>query len=87
MYQKRYVKKSFETSSLNELANERSTLEAKKKVLNAKVDLKMFFFLLQNFQISHLLKHYVSLGKPIELCDASLSFMRGTFGFLGFGRM
>lgn len=44
MYQKRYVKKSFATSSLNELANERSTLEAKKKVLNAKVDLKMFFF-------------------------------------------
>lgn len=44
MYQKRYVKKSLATSSLNELANERSTLEAKKKVLNAKVDLKMFFF-------------------------------------------
>lgn len=44
MYQKRYVKKSFATSGLNELANERSTLEAKKKVLNAKVDLKMFFF-------------------------------------------
>ena len=44
MYQKRYVKKSFEASSLNELATERSTLEAKKKVLNAKVVLKMFFF-------------------------------------------
>lgn len=43
MYQKSCVKKSFGTSSLNELANERSTLEAKKKVLNAKVDLKMFF--------------------------------------------
>lgn len=44
MYQKRYVKKSFDASSLNELATERSTLEAKKKVLNAKVVLKMFFF-------------------------------------------
>lgn len=43
MYQKSCVKKSFEASSLNELATERSTLEAKKKVLNAKVDLTMFF--------------------------------------------
>lgn len=39
MYQKSCVKKSFEASSLNELVNERSTLEAKKK----KKDLKMFF--------------------------------------------